>query len=333
MKLVIITKTDEEIDYNRTNIVKQIEDILDDDDNCKIVEFGSDESSMHQVIYDRLNDQNKGFTAYNIWEDIDNIFVGYFVDAFEYNDNLIENQSDKKPDDLIDNMTQVDNKILEILKDRINKFGSQLTSHNVVGDLVIVKMKLEYEIKDRNISCRMVPQNTSIYEINQMIRKIFIKEGLSVGDNGEITTYKYVMNPLEPMMLNDPKYEEHLRYHEYEFYNVVLKVIVDLRDEDKPINESMSWLCGKVVKGMVRIGMYKKPEFNEQPPYHTITADLFKKIVMLKQINQNIGVGVNRSPNEYMNLYKIVELDIVQYQGLPKRKFSELDQVSLNTIV
>ena len=66
MKLAIIYRTDEYIDYNRPNIREQLEDIFDDESNCILDKFTTDET-MYEIIHRELGNPKTVVTACNIW--------------------------------------------------------------------------------------------------------------------------------------------------------------------------------------------------------------------------------------------------------------------------
>ena len=237
MKLCIINKTNQYVNYDKKNIAEQIKTIIDDDDVLSFDEFDTEES-MHKLIckYLHLDENNPEITAMNMWEDKYTIFVAYFVEKMNAN---------------------------------LNEFMSQILSVPVASNVVICKMKLSYKIDGNNIACNMNPDTLSIYEINEIILNLYVKNGLIVETNGNTRQYKYITEPFEELMLTEKDYEKYYRYHEFEMYTNVIRVIIDTRLNEKTdsCNEAVSWLCGKRVYGPVYVSMYKKPEYNENPPF------------------------------------------------------------------
>jgi hypothetical protein len=310
MKLAILNCVDEYVDYNRPNIREQLENILDDDDNFHLDQFTTNEE-MFEIIHKELGSPTVAVTACNIWESKDLIYAGYFIDSSEFDTD--EKKSDKK----------------------INMLASQIVSHNVTGRLAIVKTKLSYEIKDNNVKCITEPDNLSTYDLLNILENIYVKNGISLTANGNMIDYKYIVNPLEQLILTDPTYEAHYRYHEYEIYNCVIKVILDINyNNDTSTNINASWICNRIIKGDVFIAMYRKPEFNENPPYISISQETFKNIVNLRKLSSTAGTNINKSDKEYINFEKLLEIELNRLNnlGTPIRHISTLNQEPLNNI-
>ncbi len=305
--LAVINCLEEYVDYNKPNIKEQLDDILDDD-NFYLSKFTTPEE-MYEIIHKELGSPTIAVTACNIWESKHLLYAGYFIDLSEY-----EETTNKK----------------------VNMLGSQIVSHNVVGKLVVVKTKLSYEINNNNVKCVTETDNLTRYDFIKICESIYIKNGLSVKTDGSIADYSYIVNPLEHLILTDPKYEEHYRYHEFEFYNCVIKVILDIRSSSTTdvTNVPASFICGRIVKGDVFIAMYRKPEFNEHPPYISITKNILENIIKIRKLSENVGTNINKSDKEYINFEKLLELELNRLTSANhgERNLAELIQDPLNKL-
>lgn len=310
MKAAVLYKTDEYVDHNRTNIREQIEEILDDPNNFQLKEFNDDESMFHLIV-NELGNPNVGVTASNIWENRDVVYAGYYIDYTELKD--FSEDADPKG-------KRVD----------LNNFGSQVTSQHVTGNLVIVKKRLSYEVNDNNVKTNTLIDDLSRFDLLNMLEKVYVKEGVVISTDGDMRVYKYIVNPLEHLMLTDPDYAKNYVYHEYEIYTHVMIVIVDVREQNGTRNDTATLLCGKPVNGTVFVGMYRKPEYNEQPPYVGVSIQRLKDILKIRKKAASLTTGMQRSEKEYVNFDKILELEREKHSDKTSQIASEITGELLN---
>jgi hypothetical protein len=333
MKAAILYKTDEHLDCDRINIREQIEDILDDPNNFQLKDF-SDETSMFELIHTMLDKPIVGVTACNIWENKNSLYAGYFIDITEIiNKNILSADQTNKTN------LETQNESEDILKDKIeqihkntklNLFGSQVTSHHVTGNLVIIKKDLSYKIINNNIKTDTLPCSLSKTELVDVIENIFVKKGIAINVDGSMDYYQYIMNPLEHLMLSDPDYAKHYVYHEYEIYTHVLMIIADTREINTKINSIGSFLAGSPVNGTVFIAMYKKPEYNENPPYVSLMIEILNNILSIRRRSTSLTTGMSRSDREYINFEKLLELENIKHIDKPLLDISQITGPLLN---
>jgi hypothetical protein len=294
MKAVIIYNTQASINFDKTNIKEQFDDYFDDPDIFDMKEF-KDPESMFALISKTLNHGNLGVTASNIWEDKNYIYEGYFIDVTEVINHGSENKSKNQ-------------------KINMNILGSQITSQHVTSNLVIIKNKLSYEIKDNNIRTIKTPCDLTRLDLLDTLESLFIKTGLNVNIDGKIKPFKYIMNPLENEILSDKEYQKHYVIHEYEVYNHVIVIIADTREINGKLNTTASYIANCPVNGPVLIALYKKPEYDENPPYVSITSQKLNDILFIRQRSPASTPGLNKSNHEYVNFEKLIELEISKYK-------------------
>lgn len=314
MKGFVIYLTEDSIETNRTNIRDQIIDIFDDPNNINMITF-NDELDMYKIIQKELKGAT-GVTAYNLWEDKDHLYAGYFVDAI----------------DLID-MTEQDEKKIEESRKKIklNQFASQISNQTVASSMVIVKKRLTYQIENNNVKTISVPETiNSMNELIDMIESIVIKEGVVVKTDGTLETYKYIANPLEHFMLTDSRYAEHYIYHEYEVYTHVIMIIVDVEKSNDKLNSKATLLAGNPVYGDVFVGMYKKSDYNESVPYVNLSIEVFKKILDIRSKSTDLTTNKTKSDNEYINFEKLLEIENAKHQQMINKNAEDIKGVSLN---
>ncbi len=286
MNAGILYMTDEYVDYNRTNIKEQIEDILDDGANFQMKEYTNDES-LYKLIHDSLGNPKIGVTAYNLYENYDNLYAGYYIDLTEIHDQQ---------------------------NAQFNKFAVQITSQNVTSALVIVKKKINFEVISNNVKTYILMDTLSQHELVNVIENIFVKEGIVIDTNGTMTSYKYIVNPLEHQILHENDYENYYVYHEFEVYTHIMIVIAQIKEINGILNETATLLSGKPVNGTVYVAMYKKPDYNETPPYVGISVPILNKILKIRQKCASITTGMQRSQDEYINFEKILELENIKHK-------------------
>jgi len=302
MKAVIIYNTKASINFDKTNIKEQFDDYFDDPDIFDMKDF-KDPESMFTLISKTLNHGNKGVTASNIWEDKNYIYEGYFIDITEVL-NLHETESDSK-------------KSIPVPKIDMNVLGSQITSQHVTSNLVIIKNKLSYEVKDNNIKTIKTPCDLTRLDLLETMETLFIKTGLNVSVDGNIKPFKYIMNPLENEILSDNLYQKHYVLHEYEIYNHVVIIIADTREINGKLNKTASYIANCPVNGNVIIALYKKPEFDESPPYVSITSQKLNDILFIRQRSPASTTGLTNSNHEYVNFEKLIELEKLKHKDKP----------------
>jgi hypothetical protein len=320
MQAIILYKTNEQLDCDKTNINEQIEDFFDDHSSYDVKSF-SDEESMFQTIYDALGKPSVGVTACNILETRDYVYVGYFIDIAE-----ILNYG--KPDDSEEIILEKIN--TAYTKAELNLFGSQITSQHVTSNLVIIKKRLEYDVSDKNVRTTMHPLTLTLSELKEVIENVIVKNGIVIDTNGDMSSYKYIMNPMEHLMLSDKDYKDHYIYHEYEIYTHVMIIVVDVREVDGKINEPASFLAGNVAKGRVFVSLYKKPEYTETPSYVSLNLKNLKNIIEIRKRSVDSTIGVTQSEKEYINFEKILELECSKYSDKPVVRIKDFTGECLN---
>jgi hypothetical protein len=313
MNAAILFMTDQQIDCNKTNIREQIEDILDDSDNFKMTQY-TDNDNLFMLIHNTLStEKTLNVTVCNVWENIGSLYEGYFVDIAE-----IENQ---------DNQQDNKNKDTKI---RLNEFSSQITSQHVTGALVIVKRSLEYLITENNVKTTTKPCSFSYNELLDILESKFIKNGIMIDVDGSIKSYKYIMNPIEHLILTDSDYSKNYVYHEYEVYTHVMVIFAKVNALDEKINEKASLLAGAPVNGSVHVVLYKKPEYNESPPYVSLDPSLLESIFAIRSRGPSLTTGMEKSNGEYINFEKILDLETKKHANKPIIRVDEITGECLN---
>jgi hypothetical protein len=138
------------------------------------------------------------------------------------------------------------------------------------------------------------------------------------------------MNPMEHLILSDPKYAENYIYHEYEIYTHIMMLIVDTREIHGKINKIGSFLAGRPVNGTVFVAIYKKPDYNENPPYIGLSVHQLINIISLRQRSAGLTTGMSVSEKEYVNFDKLIELENIKHKNMPLLTIGEIKGESLN---
>lgn len=316
MQAAILAMTDEHIDCDKTNIREQIEDILDDPTNFRMMEYTDNESMfmlIHNALSTELKEKTLGVTVCNIWENSSSLFEGYFIDIAE-----------------IENLNYSDSPNIDTKKIQLNQFSSQVTSHHVTSALVIVKKTLEYTITDNNVKTTPVSCSFSYNELLDVLESVFIKNGIVIDPDGNFKSYKYIMNPIEHLILSDNNYSEKYVYHEYEVYTHVMVIFAEVGAEQEKLNEKASLLAGKPVRGPVHVVLYRKPEYNENPPYISLSSNVLNLIYEIRRKSSSLTTGMEKSQNEYINFEKILDLECKKHANKPSLKLTDITGESLN---
>ena len=307
MKLAILYNTDGYIDHNKVNIREQIDDILFDHENFELKDY-TDEKSLHLLLQDVLKLNGICLTACNIWETLNVMYVGYFIDYTEAKHNNINTDNIK-----------------------YNKFGSQITKQNVTSHLVIIKLKLSYYIANNNVKTNTTYDTIVQHDLLNILENVFVKKGVIIDVDEKMSYYKYIDNPLEHLILTDKNYDKNYVYHEYEIFTHIMVVIVDVREINGTINKLGSLLCGKPVKGKIFVGICHKPEFNENPPYDHLSIERLHNIINIRKKNSSLTTEFANSDREYINFDKLLELKVKEYTNLQNKDISDITGELLNS--
>lgn len=332
MKAAIIRITDLIIDCNKTNILEQIQDIVDDLDVFSFIEFKDQESLNFLILQTLMNSipredlertvidnqtestdtrlkYNVGATVANIFESQNYLYAAYYV-AFE---DLMKNDS---------------NKDSEQKNVKINMFGSQICSADVASDLIIVKHDLMYDVRDLNIATSMSLSNVDEYTFIRDIMTIFNHRGLIIDPDDKKSEYFYIQNPLENIILTESDYEKFYRFHEYEVFNYQLTVFVDIRcnADNSKLNETVSRVTNSKVYGRALLSLSKRPEFRENPDFADLTDTRFDMIMYLKSRGPDTTPSISKS-DAYANFDKILELAKIRYSTISMKSLNSLTNI------
>lgn len=321
MKAGVLRITDEVVDCDRTDILEQVRDILDDPENLILIEINDQNLNeliintlMNSVPRELLENTDNADTKYTIGasgiglcETKNSIYVAYFISL----EDLLRKERIDRDDYESSN---------------INRFGSQITSHNVASDVVIVKQRLSYDVSNKNIAASMSADSVTEYSLSQDLTTIFKHRALIVGANNDfesatLVEYHYIQNPLENVILTDSDYESHYRYHEYEVYNHRITVFVDLREShnDENLNIVASHITGHKIYGKVLISLSGKPEFNSSAPYTDLTNDRLRLIAAIRSRSTDLTAEIGPSDKEYINFDKLLEIASITHSEIPIR--------------
>ena len=313
----LLKKCDIVIDHNRDNVLEQIEELFEDDEYCDQIQFG-DCKDMFKRITDLLNDSqtNCVLAGINLSETKDNLYVIHYIDT---NQNT-GNETDE-------------HECIE--KKNINLLASQMAEEPVYGCAVICRMKIVYDLNGNNVATHVEPDTMLMRDFIESVGEKFIKRGVVMNIDGSMDSYKFVSTPMDPIIAQVADYDKFFRYHEYEFINMVLQVIVDTREErsEKNINNNASFICNQLVYGRSWISMYRKPYFNEHPPYITIDRNVLERIIRVRNQSPTIGTNVTVSPEHYINFYMMLDLENSRISTSAPRHIKTVIQKSLNDII
>lgn len=335
MKAAIIKLNNTHIDCVRTDVLEQIQDILEDSDICVMRDI-TDHDSYNALVMDTLlnsvplelitsnvdskaesnstdqSDQSR--MKYNItstmayvYEERDYAYLCSFVSL----EDLLHK----------DTITEEDYKTYSKTHS-MNIFASQLTSSNVASDAIIVKLKIDYTIVKYNIASKMDYSSIVEYQFARDLESVFKHRGIILSASGDKTGYFYIQQPLENIIMSDADYSKHYRYYEYEVFNHIVVMYIDIRETGTDrINKIASELAGSTVYGDVLLSLTKKPMFDEQPSFISLSDQTFSMIHFLMSRSHDI-VKLPGSATEYINFYKLLELSQQRYADLPLRPVS-----------
>jgi hypothetical protein len=324
MKVAIIKITDMSIDCDRVDISDQLEEILEDQD-IFVFENISDTDSLNELLMSTLmNSVPKDKIISHKKTDSDNKYsitcsTSSFYESkdFLYTINYVSLEDIMKAESITKD---------EFVKSglKTNIFASQLASTIVVSDAVIIRWKLSYDIKDSNVSTKTDIGDVSEYLLMSDLIPVFKHKGLIITADKDMKYFEYIQQPLENIIMTDSDYEKHYRYYEYEVFNHILMVSVDIRPDihNSKYNSVISQLTGSTVYGDVLVSISKRPVFNELPSYIDLSTDLFNNIYFLMARSHELVKPIATSDTTYFNFFKLLELSKNKYSKLPLSQIS-----------
>jgi len=286
MNCYIINHFDGYVDYEKLNIKEQLDEIFDDDDNVSL--DTCDQTSIFEMI-NKYVDCKINVSVFNIWENKDYLYNAYYNDA------------------------------RDVANSKINNFASQITGQPVTGKLVIIKHKLTYTIVKNNIKTDTTLDSIShISELVNVCYTIMHKDGIVITPDGVLNTYKYIINPIDYIIATDRDYTKHYVYHEYEIYTYILLIFADTRETEGKLNEKGTLLAGHPVNGPIHVALYKKPLYNEQPPYASLSIDTLNMILNLRSKSPELTTGLTQTEKEYINFENLLHIECNRHSDKPQ---------------
>lgn len=306
----VIRKTEELVDFKMTNIKTQIEDILDDPNIYEKIEIKKDTNEnmeknildlISKEIMDKLGKKKITLSSNKIMENKDHILISYFIDKQED----LYGKSDDEIEEIKNNFD----------KKELNMFGSQIVGSESITDVYLVKYSLKYTIEKKNIKTEKYMVNLERHDLENSLYKVYVKTGFVLNCDGTFGTYDYIEHPIEHLIITDKDWQDNYRTHEYEIFNRVIIVTIDIRENEK-LNLNASYLTGYKTFGTVFIGMYEKSIDNENK-YVDTTKDIMKKIINIRGTDQkkteNFSIVDN---NEYINFENLIEQESLHVKEL-----------------
>jgi len=100
-------------------------------------------------------------------------------------------------------------------------------------------------------------------------------------------------------------------------YTYVMTIIADTREVDGILNHTATLLAGKPVNGDVFVAIYRKPDFNENPPYMNLSINTITDILNIRQRSASLTTGMSTTDKEYINFKKLLELEKLKHKDVP----------------
>lgn len=312
MNIAIIKQTNKLIDYDKKNIREQISNLLNSITEFKKINNDVDVYEEFHKLTNRTN-----CTGCNIADNKKYLYICNYVDFIELIDyGKIEGLKDGE---LVKELKNQYDKL------PINNFGKQISSRKIVGDFIISKYELIYEVNNETGNTKIsthISNIENIDELTDIIFKIFVKDGMIIKENGNIIPYQYVYSPYDPIV-NEQNFRDKYVSHEYEVYDRIMTLIANVKTNDElnninknTLNHKATLLANKPIYGDVYVSMCKKPESKEiEPPFMTLTIEQLNSIINIRGRSASLTVdfGNSMSDREYINFEKLLELSETRY--------------------
>lgn len=220
----------------------------------------------------------------------------------------------------------------ESYRDKFNTFCSQISGHNIIGNCAIAKLHIGYVVKDNVITMDTYPTSIDKSELIDVLCSFFTKKGIIAKASNETIQYTFSNHPFEPLLSQSKDINKDFKVIDIELYNRLIRVIFDTRQTQNsaPLNENISFLCNKFVYGNVCVAMLKKPIFNEDIEFVSLSEDVFNSFIQLRKKSAEEGTMVQNSPDNYINFEISLHTALEKYKNDPDRTLQMLDKVSLN---
>lgn len=163
----------------------------------------------------------------------------------------------------------------------INKIAIYLSKNRfkIYGSVGIIKEEIKPN-GDTVISSMNINEILDIYYSNLVFK------GIKIDEKGVIDEFKYILNPIDWM-----KPEESLNYKffEYEIFDKIIMIFIELRPKNDIFNEKASILLSKKVNGTVYVALRTKIDDIKQIEhvYENLDKSIAEKLIYVLSVNQD----------------------------------------------
>lgn len=181
----------------------------------------------------------------------------------------------------------------------INKVGIYLSrdKYKITGKIGILKEKIiggetKYDIISKE----------NIYDI---YCKTFIHRGVIIDDN-KIDEIRYIHNPMDWIK---PDEASGIRFIEYEIFDKILMMFIELKPKKDTINELASVIYGKKVNGRVMFALRRKGEDLREIRhiYEDLSIDIVNKMLCVLSVNPDELRKDSEEAMKAYNFYTIIK--------------------------
>lgn len=218
-------------------------------------------------------------------------------------------------------------------KKDINKIAIYLSRdlYRITGSVGILKE----EIKTNNDN---VMGNLYLNDMLDIYVNCFVHKGVIIdNNNGEINEIKFIFNPIDWYNIEEAS---NIKFIEYEIFDKILMMFIEIKPKNNIINEKASIIYGKKVNGKVIFALRRKNEDIKQTKYiyEDLTKDLAEKLLYILSTKQE---NIKESEEEIKkmkvyNFYTVLENRYNKYVKKYGYTYSLLekikDQISANDL-
>jgi len=186
-------------------------------------------------------------------------------------------------------------------KNNLNKIGIYLSrkQFRIYGSIGIIKE----EIKGIDIHLSKI----NLDEIIDVYIKCFVHTGAII-DNKNTSDIKYIFNPIDWLKVEEAN---NVKFIEFEVFDRILMMFIELKPKNDIINEKASIIFGKKINGKVIFALRRKNEDIKQTDYiyEEINKDTIEKLIRILTVKQDEIKETDKEKNnmKIYNFYTIIE--------------------------
>lgn len=220
---------------------------------------------------------------------------------------------------------------IDNVTNNINKIAMYLTKNrfNIYGSVGIIKEQI--------INNNTIISKIKFNDILEIYHNSLVFKGIKISEKNIIDEFTYILNPIDWMKPDD---SQNFKFFEYEIFDKILMVFIELYPKNDIFNYNGSVLLQKKTNGTVYVALRTKIDDIKQIEniYENLDKTLMDKLIAILSVNQDeIKENDSEKNNmKIMNFYTILEKRYNNYLNkkniLQKKDYQTTNQKTLNSL-